>query len=271
MTRWSRVTTQSETYSSIPNRVRLPSLPRSPVITTVRSRSLSHRNRRPSSPRMMASFGSALNSSSIVSSTTRLAPTDSTAIWSRMNSPSRSKEPVSTISAGSNRKASIASRPSRSSCSRSKPSDATLVTRSSCASSKASITPGSPKSRAPRTRNSMPNMVFPEPAAPATRVGRPRGRPPLVISSKPMMPVGAFSRPARTPALSAPGSTLVVITHPVHHCSLYCNTSFFASSRRFSTALRGIWVGLMRMSIQERQFSLKGSARAARPPSLEGR
>ncbi len=158
MTRWSRVTTQSETYSSMPNRVRLPTLPRSPVMTTVRSRSLSQRNRRPSSPRMIASLGRALNSSSMVSRTTRLAPTDSTAIWSRMNSPSRSKEPVSTISAGSSRKASIASSPSRSSCSRSKPSEATLVTRSAWASSKASRTPGSPKSRAPRTRNSIPNM-----------------------------------------------------------------------------------------------------------------
>ena len=49
---------------------------------------------------MIASLGSALNSSSIVSSTTRLAPTDSTACASRMNSPSRSKAPVSTISAG---------------------------------------------------------------------------------------------------------------------------------------------------------------------------
>ena len=131
-----------------------------------------------------------------------------------MNSPSRSKEPVSTISAGSSRKASIASRPSRSSCSRSKPSEATLVTRSSWASSKASSTPGSPKSRAPRTRNSMPNRVLPEPAAPVTRVGRPRGRPPLVISSKPVIPVGAFSGPARSPGPPATGSALVVIAHP---------------------------------------------------------
>ena len=95
---------------------------------------------------------------------------------SRMNRPSRSKAPVSMISAGSSRKASMASRPSCSSWSRSKPSEATLVARSSWASSKASRTPGSPKSRAPRTRNSIPNRVLPEPAAPVTRVGRPRGQ-----------------------------------------------------------------------------------------------
>ena len=224
-TRWSRETTQSETYSSMPNRVRLPSSPRSPVTTTVRSRSLHHRNSRPSSPRMIASLGSALNSSSIVSSTTRFAPTDSTAAASRMNSPSRSKAPVSTISEGSRRNASTASRPSRWSWSRSKPSEATLVARSLSASSNARRTPGSPKSRAPRTRNSMPKRVFPEPAAPVTNVGRPRGRPPPVMSSKPAMPVAAFSGPAsgaravvtgqpqipcvfpRTPALSVSRST----------------------------------------------------------------
>ena len=82
--------------------------------------------------------------------------------------------------------------------------------RSCWPSSNASSTPGSPKSRAPRTRNSIPNRVLPDPAAPVTSVGRPCGSPPLVISSNPAMPVGAFSRPAVSPAGSAVPSTLVM-------------------------------------------------------------
>src|SRR5689334_4078579 len=57
-------------------------------------------------------------------------------------------------------------------------------------------TPGSSNSVAPRTRNSMPKRVLPQPALPQISVGRPRGRPPPVISSKPVIPVGAFSSEA---------------------------------------------------------------------------
>src|SRR5688500_2295524 len=55
-------------------------------------------------------------------------------------------------------------------------------------------TPGSPYSTAPCTRNSVANIVLPQPAAPHTSVGRPRGKPPLVTSSRPWIPVAAFCR-----------------------------------------------------------------------------
>ena len=98
--RWSSTMTQSETYSSMPYRVKPPARPRSPVITTVRSRSLSQRSSRFNSPLMMDSLPSAVNSTSMVSSTTRLAPTDSTAMASLMNRPSRSNTPVVTKRCG---------------------------------------------------------------------------------------------------------------------------------------------------------------------------
>ena len=72
MTRWSSRMTQSETYSSRPCRVKAPA-PRSAVIIAVTPRSLSQRKSRRSSERRTSSFGSAANSASIVSSTTRLA------------------------------------------------------------------------------------------------------------------------------------------------------------------------------------------------------
>ena len=78
---------------------------------------------------------------------------------------------------------------------RSKPSEATLLASSSAVSSKERQTPGSSNSVAPRTRNSIPSSVLPQPALPQTRVGRPRGRPPSVISSSPWMPVGHLERP----------------------------------------------------------------------------
>ena len=74
VTRWSSRITQSETYSSMPCRVSW-SRPGSPVTTVVSPRSFSHRNSRLSSPRTIASFGSAENNTSMVSSTTRFAPT----------------------------------------------------------------------------------------------------------------------------------------------------------------------------------------------------
>ena len=77
-TRLSSSTTQSDTYSSRPWRVNCPS-PRSPVMTAVRPRSLIQPNRRRSSERRTAASDRPENSVSIVSSTTRLAPIDSTA------------------------------------------------------------------------------------------------------------------------------------------------------------------------------------------------
>src|ERR1022692_1207933 len=109
-----------------------------------------------------------------------------------MKRPSRSYSPVSPNSLrvmdtwSTN---SFFSAPSRS---RSNPSEATFLVRSGIDSSNDMNTPGSPNWVAPRTRNSSPNSVFPEPAPPLTRVGRPRGNPPPVISSKPWMPVDAF-------------------------------------------------------------------------------
>src|ERR1051326_6479662 len=76
----------------------------------------------------------------------------------------------------------------------SNPREATLLASSASLSSNDRQTPGSPNSVAPRTRNSIPNRVFPQPASPHTRVGRPCGRPPNVISSKPEIPVGHFGR-----------------------------------------------------------------------------
>ena len=78
----------------MPYRVSCPSRPRSPVITVVSSWSFSHRSSRLNSFRTIASSPSAPNSTSIVSRTTRRAPTDCTAEARRMNRPSRSKSPV---------------------------------------------------------------------------------------------------------------------------------------------------------------------------------
>ena len=188
--------TQSATYSSRPWREIVFS-PRSAVMTAVTPFPLSHRNRRRSSDRRIASFESPAKSDSIVSSTTRFAPIESMACPSRMNSPSRSYSPVSWISVRSIETKSTRSffRAARSA--RSKPREATFCARSRALSSNAMKTPGSPCSRAPRTRNSIANSVFPQPAEPATSVGRPRGSPPPVISSRPRIPLGHLGIPAR--------------------------------------------------------------------------
>ena len=55
------------------------------------------------------------------------------------------------------------------------------------------MAPGSPYCVAPRTRNSSPSTVLPQPAPPQISVGRPRGSPPEVSSSSPAMPVGALA------------------------------------------------------------------------------
>src|SRR5664279_4294498 len=194
--RSSSTTTQSETYSSMPYLVSSPDRPGSPVMITVRPRSLSQRSSRLSSARTVDSLPSAVNNTSMVSSTTRFAPIESTALPSLMNRPSRSNPPAATRACRSIRNASTTSSPSRSSCGRSNPSDDTFVANSSADSSKDSRTPGSPNFCAPQARNSSPNRVLPDPAPPVTSVARPRGRPPRVISSKPSIPVGAFTNPA---------------------------------------------------------------------------
>ena len=207
--RWSRTITQSDTYSSIPCRVS-PLSPCSPVTMAVTARSSSRRNSRPSSARTMAWLGNAPNSTSMVSSTTRLAPMRSMVSSSRANSGSKSNSPDSTISAGSTWKACTTSSPSRCSPSRSNPSEATLALTLPADSSKVTSTPGSPYSRAPATRNCNPSSVLPDPVPPVTSVDLPRGSPPPVISSSPRIPVGAFgspgppSAPSRTDVRSVP-------------------------------------------------------------------
>src|ERR1700745_2987236 len=80
----------------------------------------------------------------------------------------------------------------------SKPNEATFCVIFSGVSSNAISTPGSLYSSAPRTRNSIPNMVFPQPGPPQTIDVRPFGRPPSLISSNPGIPVGVFSSPERS-------------------------------------------------------------------------
>src|SRR5678816_4232374 len=80
---------------------------------------------------------------------------------------------------------------------RSKPSDATFVASSTSDSSNDMKTPGSLKSVAPRTRNSMAKSVLPAPALPQISVGRPAGKPPRVISSKPEIPVRSLGKALR--------------------------------------------------------------------------
>src|SRR3954447_900175 len=75
--------------------------------------------------------------------------------------------------------------------------DATLLLMSCGDSSKAIRTPGSLNSVAPRTRNSRPIIVLPEPGPPQTTVVRPRGKPPPLISSNPLMPVGHLGKRGR--------------------------------------------------------------------------
>ena len=198
----------------MPYRVSCPSRPRSAVITVVSSWSFSQRSRRVNSFRTIASSPSAPNSTSIVSRTTRRAPTDCTAEARRMNRPSRSKSPVATISDASIRTASMTRRPSASSPARSKPSEATFSVRSAADSSNASRTPGSSNSCAPRTRNSSPNNVLHEPGPPVTRVARPCGSPPPVSSSKPRMPVGALANADLVDGAAAGGWIVAAIGPP---------------------------------------------------------
>ena len=109
-TRWLKTTTKSATYSSRPWRVMCRS-PLSPVTIAVTPRSASHWKRRLISARMMTSSLNAEKRTSMVSSTTRLAPTASISAPSRTKRPSRSYSPVSSISLRSMRMWSRAMRP----------------------------------------------------------------------------------------------------------------------------------------------------------------
>ena len=183
--------------------------PRSPVTMAVTPRSSSQRVSRLSSARTIESSPNAPNSTSMVSSTTRFAPTRSIASSRITKSGSKSNSPVATISVGSTRNESITSRPSRWSSSRSKPSERTLRVTLAADSSKLTSTPGSPYCRAPATRNSSPSSDLPAPALPATSVTLPLGSPPPVISSSPRIPVGAFSSSRPTaPSVKAVSSLL---------------------------------------------------------------
>ncbi len=192
MTRWSRQMTQSLTNSSRPCRVIWLSRDCSPVMIAVTPLSLSQRKSRRSSARRMPSFGRLEKSDSTVSRATRLAPIRSIMEPRRTNNPSRSYSPVSSISLRSMWTWSTASFRRRMSDGTSKPRLATFAAISASVSSKLMKTPGSPKSLAPRTMNSMARSVLPHPALPQTSVGRPSGRPPSVISSSPRMPVRHF-------------------------------------------------------------------------------
>ena len=97
LTRWSRVITQSEMYSSSPWRVR-PLSPRSAVTIAVTPFSFSQRNNRRSSARRMPGLGSPAKRTSRVSIAIRLAPIESMANPIRMKRPSRSYSPDSSIS-----------------------------------------------------------------------------------------------------------------------------------------------------------------------------
>ena len=190
----------------MPWRVSDPS-PRSPVITAVTARSFKNSNRRASSDRRMDVLENAPNSVSIVSITTRFAPTASIAAPRRKSRPSRSQSPVSCMSPRTKVTWSSIRSPSVSSWARSKPSEATFDRRSSMLSSNAKNTPGSLNSVIPRTRNSIAINVFPQPAGPHTSVERPFGRPPPVTSSRPLIPVGVFRRPASFGAGSPTGTS----------------------------------------------------------------
>ena len=146
----------------------------------------------------MASFCRPLNRDSIVSSTTRLAPTELTACSRRTNRPSRSYSPVSSISLA----VDVDVVDDETSLARSAPAGRSRARRrrppARRRSPRRSSTRRARRTAARRcTRNVMPSSVLPEPGPPLTSVGRPAGSPPLVISSRPGMPVGLFRNAGR--------------------------------------------------------------------------
>ena len=192
VTRWSRTMTQSETYSSRPWRVSVPS-PRSPVMIAVTPLSLSQRNRRRSSARRTAAFDRPPKSVSMVSSTTRLAPM-------RVDGVAQAdEEAFEVVLAGLLDLAPLDVDEVHQQLVllgqilQVEPEGADVLGELLGGLLEGSrTTPGSPNSVAPRTRNSIASSVLPQPAPPQTSVGRPRGSPPPVISSSPWMPVAAL-------------------------------------------------------------------------------
>ena len=197
VTRWSRKITQSETYSSRPWRVSVPS-PRSPVMTAVTPSVLEPAEQPPQLGAQDGRVGEPAEQ--------RLDACRARRAWRRRcrwragggrTAPRgrTRRSPRSRCARRARSRWRASSAPS--SRFRSKPSDATFAASSSAVSSNAMKTPGSPNSVAPRTRNSIANSVLPQPAPPQTSVGRPRGSPPPVISSRPWIPDGAFGSGCR--------------------------------------------------------------------------
>ena len=184
ITRLSSRITQSETYSSRPWRVRVPS-PRSPVMTAVSFFSFSQRNNRRNSLRS----NDRSQAPQTATRCCRAAPA-----WRRRNrwhgrggqtglpGHIRRLSSIRLRSRTRNRSQVSCSRPGRPNRSRARRRCARVPRRFP---QRRCRRPGSSNSVAPRTRNSMPSRVFPQPGPPQTRVGRPLGRPPNVISSRP--------------------------------------------------------------------------------------
>ena len=179
-TRWSSTITQSETYSSMPKRVSVPLAAALAGDHRRQPRSLSQRNSRPSSARTMASLASAANSTSMVSSTTRLAPTASTAA-AEPDEQALEVEVAGLDDLGGVDVDGVDDEPAvGSSRSRSKPSEATLAARSG-----ASLLEGQQHAglaelaerRGPGTRGRTASCPSPHPRRPASgarRAARPR-------------------------------------------------------------------------------------------------
>ena len=153
----------------------------------------------------------------------------------RINKPSSSYSPASTISPGSTRMWSTWSNFRVSRSWRSNPRERTLFASSPAVSSNAMKTPGSPCSSAPRTRNSIASKVFPEPAPPHTSVARPSGRPPPVISSSPWISVGHLARPGATAAPSGDADFMSASSSGT--LRIYRNGRVMITKRRLITSL----------------------------------
>ena len=163
VTRWSRTITQSETYSSMPWRVSVPS-PRSPVITAVTPRSLSQPNRRRSSARSDGRVGERAEQ--------RLDRVDHDALRAdRVDRRAEPQEqPVEVPVAGLldlvavdvdvvDHEQAVGLEAGRGRT----PATRRWRSRSSRDSSNATNTPGSSNSVIPRTRNSIASSVLPQP------------------------------------------------------------------------------------------------------------
>ena len=194
VTRWSRRITQSETYSSMPCRVRVPS-PRSPVMTAVTPLSLSQRTGAAARRAGCAWF--------VQPAEQRLDRVEHDPLGAdridRVAEPD--EQPFEIVFAGLLDLAAVdldvvdrRLLARATSWSRSNPSERDVLRpgprrvssnaheHAGLAEVRGAARPGT-HARAASCRS---------PAPPQTSVGRPRGKPPPVISSSPRMPVGAF-------------------------------------------------------------------------------